>query len=135
MDINAPSGITKDNWKVLLEGKTIISKDPIPITADNHGIAYFFGEFTADGFKWGTSYSPNSKPAYNRGTVNLDADFVNANKANFTGKDDSGKVEQKGQIVFTVDNNTITDVTVKFTIGTTDYDGKEIKCGKPKELK
>ena len=141
MDIKVPDNgsgkheMTKDNWKNLLKGRTIISETTISIKADNSdgfGMAYFFGEFTDDGFKWGTSYSPNSKPAYNRGTVSLTGDFLDGNKAHFTGKDDSGK-EQKGEIKFTIDTDgTITDVTVKFTSGTS-YDSIDIKCGMPKE--
>ena len=130
--------ITKANWKDLLGGKTIISKRTLPLDPqqpDSFGILYFWGEFTEDGFKWGTTESDTTPPPYNRGTVALSADFFNGNQANFTSKSYADK-PQTGNIKFTVDEVThnIEDVTVTFTSGTS-YDNIDIKCGKPKEPK
>ena len=143
VDIQVPADssgkheITKANWKGLLGGKTIISKRTLPLDInypDDLGILYFWGEFTDDGFKWGTTESDTTPPSYDRGTVTLSSDFFNDNQANFNGKDFYGK-EQTASIVFTVEaDGTISDVTVKFTSGTS-YDNIDIKCGKPKGLK
>ena len=137
MDIKFLSDqIKKEDWKGLLGGKTIISESTLPAAEnDSYGISYFWGEFTDDGFKWGTSYSQTTPPAYNRGTVALTGNFSKNDTAHFTSKSDSDTSQTATiKFEFESDTTTIKNVTVTFTDGVYPaLKDKPIQCGKPKE--
>ena len=125
--------VTKESWGNLI-GKTIISEN---VVADSMQV-YFWGEFTENGFKWGTLHTnaneKNINPPNYRDTISS-LDPFKESKANFSGKSFDGKT-QTGNIMFAVDQTTgkITDVTVTFTEGVSaDFKDTPIKCGKPKE--
>ena len=127
--------VTKESWGDLI-GKTIISENDI---SKSVGIPiYFWGEFTENGFKWGTLHTnaneKNTNPPNYRDTISSLDPFKDS-KANFSGKSFDGKT-QTGNIMFAVDQTTgkITDVTVTFTEGVfDDFKNIQIKCGMPKE--
>ena len=124
--------VTKESWGDLI-GKTIISENDISKSVGIY--IYFWGEFTENGFKWGTSHTNAKGTAVNyRDTISSLDPFVDS-KANFSGKSSKDEI-QTGNIKFTVDSNdgTITDVTVTFTEGVSaDFKDTPIKCGKPKK--
>ncbi len=87
-------------------------------------MAYFWAKFTADGISYGAGTETSGNFSQ---TTLLEKSILSTKVANFRGEKGSDGVEQKGTITFDDDTTSITNITVKFTQGTS-YQGQTFEC-------